>query len=177
MDELGTRLVPWDQIEVTHARNRPPTERPPTPEVGDRVWYRRYDWDRHPPTGALVEPVIATVTEVQSLADRDDPNLWQRVRSLRGAPMWTLAGGAVYQVVADPWPWLHLRLADVVKPSGGLMRYGEIVQTRESRMRGSAGWLPLDYLARPERWRLPADTALVDRPPMTPTPTHEGVIA
>lgn len=177
MDELRTRLVPWDQIEVTHARNRPHPERPPLPGLGDRVWYRRYDWDRDPVTGSRVPPVEATIIDVQDLDDRTDPNLWQEIRNLRGQPMRTVGGAPVHQVVADPWPWLHLRLDEVRKPDGGLMRYGEIVQTRESRMRGSAGWLPLDYLQRPERWRMPGDTALIVRPPMTPTPTRDGEVA
>lgn len=176
MDELRTRQVPWAQIEVTHARNRPHAERTPWPKVGDQVWYRRYDWDRHPSTGRRVEPALGVVATVQDPDDREDPNLWQRIRNLTGQLMWTREGGPLHQEVADPWPWVDIQLPDLLKPNGFLMRHGEVVRTREARMRGSAGWLPLDYRQRPERGRLPRETAAVERPPMRPTANQAGVI-
>lgn len=175
MDELRTRLVPWAQIEVTYARNRPHAERSPWPKVGDAVWYRRYDWDRDPRDGARVEPVIGTVIAVQDLDDREDPNLWHQIKNVHGQPLAGVHGGPARQAAPDPWPWVDIQLADKVKDDGSLMRHGEVVRTWESRMRGSAGWLPLGYRQRPERWRLPSETALVERPPLV-TPTQTGVI-
>jgi hypothetical protein len=166
VDEIGTRLVPWQQLEVSHARNRPLAERPPLPHPGDRVWYRRFEWNRDPGTGDLVEPESAVIVEVQDPRDTSDadyvdgvgwvrdPNLWHLVRDVNGVPI-VDPGGLRYAPVADPWPWVRLR-----RPNG-------IVDcTREARLRGSAGWLPLDYLTRPERWRLPSETALVSTRPV-----------
>lgn len=175
MDELRTRMVPWAQIEVTHARNRPHAERTVWPAVGDQVWYRRYDWDRDPRDGARVEPEVGTLIAVQDRDDREDPNLWHQVKNVHGQSLAEIPGAPSHHAAADPWPWVDIRLNDQFKDDGGLMRYGEVVRTWESRMRGSAGWLPLDYRERPERWRLPSETALIERPPLI-APAQSGVI-
>jgi hypothetical protein len=150
VDELNTRAVPWDQIEIVWARNRPYVERPPIPQVGDRLYYRHDEWSRD------VEEI--TVLEVQSLEYRDDPNLWHQVKDQWGVP---IIDGRTPRMsrVADPWPWIVFRrdpLSD------------RATRSRESRLRGSAGWLPLDWRTRPERWRLPNETALIPRPALMP---------
>jgi hypothetical protein len=170
MDEIGTRLVPWEQSEFTHAHNRPRPERPPLPEPGDQVWYRRYDWHHNPATGETENPELVTVVEVQPPDDESltchlpgvglvrDLNLWHLVRdNVTGRPAYDPSGQPRYVHVADPWPWLRLR-----RPNGML------AETREARLRGSAGWLPLDYRSRPERWRLPGQTLIVPRPALQP---------
>jgi hypothetical protein len=171
--ELDTRLVPWERIEVTHAHNRPLSERPPLPGVGDRVWLRQHEWERDL-TGRHVPPVPVTVTAVEPDDDPDsrdfvpdlgwvrDPNLWHVVRDMFGQPIYD--GEALrYAPVADPWPWLDLQPDDD--------EYGHpvpAVRAREARLRGSAGWLPWDYLDLPERCRLPADFYLATRPALPP---------
>lgn len=169
VDEIGTRMVPWQRIEVTHARNRPLNERPPLPAVGDRVRYRRFEWNHDLRTGEIVEPEFAEVVEVQDpqdTADADyaedagwirDPNLWHLIRDAQGVPRRDPLGQMLYAPVSDPWPWVRLR-----RPNG------IVDETREARLRGSAGWLPLDYLTRPERWRLPRETALLATRPVPP---------
>lgn len=168
LDELQTRLVPWEPIEVSHARNRPLAERPPLPKPGEQVWYRRFDWGIDPRTGDTIPPELAVVLEVQDPADTSDqhympdigwvrdPNLWHLVRDAYGHPV--RDGDALrYAPVADPWPRLMLR-----RPNG------RTAQTRESRLRGSAGWLPLDYQRRPGRSRLPGDLLAAVRPALPP---------
>ncbi len=167
LDEIGTRGVPWEHAEVAWATNRPLSERPPLPSVGERVWYRRHEWNRDA-QGREVLPELAEVVEVQpvndtSLVDHDpdigrtrDPNLWHLVRDAQGKPLRD-AGQVRYAPVADPWPLVTLRRAN-----------GLIEQTREARLRGSAGWLPADYLRRPERWRVPSLTRLTLRPGLPP---------
>lgn len=164
-------MVPWQRIEVTHAKNRPLSERPPLPRPGDQVWYRRFEWNHDQRTGERVDPELAVVVEVQDpqdISDQDyvddagwvrDPNLWHLIRhNITGAPLRDALGQLVYNPVSDPWPWVRLR-----RPNG------IIDETREARLRGSAGWLPLDYLARPERLRLPRETALLaTRPVLLP---------
>lgn len=166
MDEIATRWVPWQQNEFSHVHNRPHAERPPLPAPGDQVWYRRYDWNVDERTGEHHEPELVTVIEVQHPDDTElvcnlpdigpvrDLNLWHLVRdNLTGQPLYGIDGQPWYVHVADPWPWLRMR-----RPNGLL------AETREARLRGSAGWLPLDYRTRPERWRLPNETLLVPRP-------------
>jgi hypothetical protein len=170
MDEIGTRMAPWEQAEFSHAHNRPPAERPPLPAVGEQVWYRRYDWNTDERTGEHHEPELVTVVEVQPPDDTAltcnlpevgpvrDLNLWHLVRdNWTGRPLYDPSGQLRYVHVADPWPWIRMRRPD-----------GMIAETREARLRGSAGWLPLDYLTRPERWRLPGRTLLMPRPELRP---------
>ncbi len=130
MDELDTRLVPIEPIEVSYARNRDPGERPPIPKPGDQVWYRHQTWD--------ADVTRATVLWVQPLDDQTDPMLWHLVRGAEGQPIFD--GREPRMVpVADPWPLILLKTV-----------YG-MVRTRESRVRGSAGWLPDNWRKRPVR--------------------------
>lgn len=136
-DELPTRLVPIGLDEGAYARNRPQGERPPWPAVGDQVYYRRNEWDVDD------DLWLMRVVAVQDPDDKTSdwaPNLWQQIRdNITGAP---IVGQIV--PVADPWPWVHLRHeGDITKDSPTWL--GNIQMTWESRVRGSAGWLPLDY--------------------------------
>ncbi len=146
MDELGTRHVPWERIEVTWANNRPHHERPATPVIGERVWYRHDEWSP--------DVILVTVLDVQPADDMDDPNLWRIIRDAYGQPILD-AGVPRRAPHPDPWPEIMFRRAE------GSDR---LTCAREARLRGSAGWLPLDWHTRPERRRLPAQTLLVPRP-------------
>lgn len=126
MREDESRGLPYTQAEYRWARSRPPQHRTPLPAVGDEVLYRHDQWG---------EPVQAEVLHVQSLDDLDDPNLWA-VPFDESEPM-TLEGRSVIRRVDDPWPLLTLHTAKLGRP-----------QTREARLRGSPGWLPLDWQAR-----------------------------
>jgi len=129
LDEIDTRVIPIERIECSYARNRNPAERPPIPKVGDTVYYRHEEWDR--------EVVRAEVLEVQSFDDLHDENLWRLVRdNFTGQPIIDSDGPRMVRV-EDPWPWL------VIRPEGH-----PVTKTWESRVRGSAGWLPLNYKER-----------------------------
>lgn len=169
-DEIATRWVAWQQHEFSHARNRPLHERPPLPAPGEQVWYRRHDWNHNLLSGETEEPELVTVLEVQDPDDESlvcalpdvgmvrDLNLWELRRdNSSGRPLVDPTGNLVYVHVPDPWPWIRMR-----RPNG------MPAETREARLRGSAGWLPIDYRTRPERWRLPSETLLVARPELQP---------
>lgn len=126
MDELLTRAVPIGSDEIAWAHERPAEHRVPVPAVGDQVLYRHNAWE--PPTEA-------EVLDVQPLDDLDDPHLWRVPLGPDGQPV-QLDGRAIIAQRADPWPRLTLRTV-----------YGVGV-TREARVRGSAGWLPLDWESR-----------------------------
>lgn len=128
--EMDTRLIPIDRIECSYARNRVSSERTPVPAVGDPVYYRHNEWDS--------EVDVAVVREVQNLQQYDDPNLWQIQRDQNNRPVADGFGGVLMVPVNDPWPWIVLRSE----------RYG-LRRTWESRVRGSAGWLPLNWRTRP----------------------------
>lgn len=138
LTELHTRMIPYEPIEVSHARNRPLDERSPIPKVGDKVFYRREFWDQ--------EPLLTTVVFVQDLNDKSDPNLWHLVRDIYGNPIVDY-GVVRYAQVADPWPEVMVEWEEVYKstPSGVTTRRAV---TREARLRGSPGWLPLNWRFR-----------------------------
>lgn len=156
LTEAQTRHVPYDTVEVSHARNRPIKERPTIPKPGDKVYYRREYWDQ--------EPMLTTVVAVQDLNDKEDPNLWHLVRDQNGVPV--MDDGVVrYAQVADPWPEVTLEWIEEQK-GGDPAEITRRALTRESRLRGSPGWLPLNWRTRPVR--LPSDLLLVPRPELPP---------
>lgn len=105
---------------VAWARCRPGRDRTPMPEPGARVWYRH---NHHGPlTVAAVEKV--------DLSNRDDYGVWRFVVDAIGKPV-MVEGRRLMELVDDPWPDVWLRTD-----------YGRVV-TRESRIEGSAGWLPM----------------------------------
>ena len=104
---------------VAWARCRPSHERTPLPRCGHRVWYRH---DHH---GTV------TVAEVErvDMSNKDDYGVWRFVLD-NGQPV-LVAGQRVMELVEDPWPDVWLRTD-----------WGRVV-TREARIPGSAGWLPM----------------------------------
>jgi hypothetical protein len=71
--------------------------------------------------------------------------------------------------VADPWPWVHLRWPEERDiPKGAEHAWKHNVQmTWESRVRGSAGWLPRNYHVI-RRLHLPGQIVLRPLPPPGP---------
>lgn len=104
--------------------SREPTRHP---NPGDHVYYRANEF------GPLVDAEIVS----WSLDDPDDPNLglpqpWPEARIL----------------VTPPWPDSKLDAGGHhLANSAGPRPY--YVDCREARLDGAAGWLPLDYQARP----------------------------
>jgi hypothetical protein len=127
MREEHTSMIPYAQWEFAWAHERPAQDRTPTPLVGDEVFYR------HDPWGPVVR---AEVVWRQPLDDLDDPHLWRvEMDGMGGALL--LDGRPVMAQRLDPWPILRLRV----------LRLG-LGDTREARLRGSPGWLPLDWETR-----------------------------
>lgn len=111
--------------EVLHARNRPPVERTPRPEVGQRVWYR------HRAHGALERAEVVEVVE-----DESDPSTHRYVvhDPTQGPVTDPATGRRLRELVNDPW-WSVL-----LKVEG----HAGLIMTREARIAGSPGWLPLN---------------------------------
>jgi hypothetical protein len=128
--ELQTRHIAHTAEEITWARWRPQEHITPVPAVGDRVLYRAHDW---------ADPVGATVLEEvdDSGLGTPDWNCW-RVRVTNGVPHYDGAGEMILDAHPDRWPTLLLKVDGQASH----------VVTREARLRGSAGWLPLDWETR-----------------------------
>ncbi len=110
-------------FEVHRARCRPADDRTPMPQTGQRVWYR-HDW--HVPLSA------AQIVRVD-LENREDWNVYRYVLDyshVERRPV-EVDGKRVVEMVDDPWPDVVLRTD-----------YGMMV-TREARIQGSPGWLPM----------------------------------
>src|SRR5690348_6150212 len=135
--ELAARGLPATPAQVAWARSRPGPRRVPLPQVGDEVLYRHDSW---------ATPVRATVTYVHPLDDYDDPHLWQAQTDGQGGHV-LIEGKPVFIANPDPWPLLHLSV-HAAQVSG--MIGGFTVETREARLPGSPGWLPLNWATR---WR------------------------
>jgi len=106
------------------ARCRPLARRTVLPAVGARVGYRK---DAHGPI------IPATVVSVD-LGNRADPNVWRyRVLDPTKGPELDELGQRVMELVDDPWP-------DVVLHLDGMPG---VHPTREARLPGSPGWLPM----------------------------------
>lgn len=128
MREEDTRLIPYGPDEAAWCIERPAPDRVPLPAAGDEVDYRADPWG--PVRRALVR-------WVQPLDDLDDPHLWTVQRDPMTGAVVLLDDRPVMQQALDPWPMLRLYVAGL----------GEGL-TREARLRGSAGWLPLDWRSR-----------------------------
>lgn len=126
MDEADSRGIPYTAAEFTWAHERPARHRTPLPAATDNVLYRHDAW---------ATPVDAAVVWAQPSDDVDDPHLWVVQTDEHGRPV-MLHGRPLLVPRPDPWPTLRLKT-----------RYG-LVDTREARLRGSPGWLPLDWAAR-----------------------------
>ncbi len=126
LTEEASRPIPHSRAEFDWAHDRPPQHRVAAPAAGDAVLYRHEGW-------AIPSP--ATVEWVQPPDDVDDPHLWTVQCDEHGRPL-LFEGRPLMMPKADPWPVVRL-----------LTRFGR-VETREARLRGSAGWLPLDWQRR-----------------------------
>lgn len=142
--ELLTRHIPLSREENLWAGWRPPTYRTPVPAIGDPVLYRHEAWTT--PVGATVlniddiePPTVLTTRWASHLNPPYDPNVW-RVRTTPGSsiPLHHPDGTVILDRLPDAWPTLLLKI-------DGQRSH---VQTREARLRGSAGWLPLDWQDR-----------------------------
>ena len=132
MVEGMSRGVPWSQDELDWQGCRPPAHRVPIPAPGDTVLVRLDAWD---------EPVEAVVDRVQPVDDLSDPHLAQIVVGEDGVVL-DHEGYPVMELASDPWVLVWLKIGPVR------------THTREARLRGVPGWLPLDWRTR---WRpLPA---------------------
>lgn len=123
--------------EFERARRRPKAEQTPIPQVGDRLFYRHREGS---PNVYAVE-----VVAVQSLEDFSDPNLWYLQTDAAGQPRY-VEGQLVLAQAHDPWPMVTLELVEPIVEDH--LPAGIQFETREARMRGSVGWLPLDYATR-----------------------------
>ena len=135
--ELACRGLPATPSQSSWAISRPGPRRVPQPQVDDEVLYRHNSWET---------PVRATVTWVQPADDIDDPNLWQAQTDGSGGTV-LVEGKPVF--VQNPDPWVRVHLAVHAGQVSGMIG-GFTVETREARLPGSPGWLPMDWQTR---WR------------------------
>lgn len=135
MDESDTRLIPYDPEEVAWARRRPPDQRTPLPGLGEAVLYR------HDPWGPLMDATVEEVLDDPADASVGDhnPDVWEVQRDQVTGKYLMTHGQRILVRKADPWPQIRLVVT-------GPRRM--IVTTQEARLRGSPGWLPLDWETR-----------------------------
>lgn len=137
--EQMSRPFPYSAAEVAYARRRPVHERTPIPAEGDEVLCRLDEWGTAFP---------AVVDRVQPSDDVDDPYLFEVQLDGNREPM-LIEGRPVLSAVDDPWPTLWLTVSLTTREDGFIRTV--TTHTREARLRGSAGWLPLDWTTR-RRW-------------------------
>jgi len=114
--------LPFTREMVIWARCRPPADRPPLPAPGDEVWFRA---DAHGPL------VPATVLEIL-IGNQQDLSVWRYVvHDPAAGPVLDGEGRPLMELVDDPWPDVVLRV--------GASRHA----TKEARIAGSPGWLPM----------------------------------
>lgn len=145
----GYMQVPADGVlhsplEYEYARSRPYPERTPIPRVDDELFYRH--------NGGSPNTYRIQVTWVQSLEDMEDPNLWYFQTLPDGITPLIIEGQQVLARAKDPWPLIRGRLMEPTRDRGNNidLSTGREIETREARMRMSAGWLPLDWETRPQ---------------------------
>lgn len=141
--EQSTYMIPWSERELAWQRLRPVEHRVPLPRPGQRVLVR---------LERFADPVPGVVQSVPDLArgwrwedlepgrETPDPWVWQLRRGPRGELLMDSHGLPRIDLLPDPHPSIVLH----VEGRRGL------AETREARLRGSPGWLPLDWR---ERWR------------------------
>ena len=117
----------WDSTEYAWAMRRTGRHRVPLPAVGDRIFYRH----RH-----FGEVTDAQVVAVQPFPDEDNDYQFRVACGPDGQPLLDGLGHRLTAKVQDPW--ITLRLATA---------WGHL-DTREARLTGSAGWLPVDWETR-----------------------------
>lgn len=142
--QLPAEGVLHSPLEYEAARRRPASQRTPLPAVDDELFYRH--------NGGSPNVYRIVVTWVQSLEDQSDPNLWYFQTNPDGSPF-LIEGQQVLARAWDPWPLIRARLLEPTHDWGGSnldLAAGRIIETREARMRMSAGWLPLDWETKPQ---------------------------
>lgn len=115
------------EYEGAWCLNRPYRHQVATPRPGDVVFYRSNDY---------FAPVMATVVDVDVDTDRGHP-----CRHL--ADPWLL----VRLAVTPPLPPSKRDVSGLAFPGTAPMR-PHLVECREARLEGAAGWLPLDWERR-----------------------------
>lgn len=135
--EQACRGLPVTPEQQRWAICRPAPRRTPLPAVGDEVLYRHDSW---------LEPIPAVVEWIQPGDDVGDPHVMQP-QIENGLPV-LVEGRPVFVTNPDAWLSLILRVTldgAVVRPI-----------TREARLPGSPGWLPLDWQNRfrPMPWEV-----------------------
>ena len=111
--------------------NRPPEQRRKPPVVGATVGYR------HEEGGIVVPAVVMWVQaadQTAATAGEFDPNVYRVKMKSPGMPERTVLGALALEPLADAWPLVKLR----TRVGGATL----IIDTREARLPGSAGWLP-----------------------------------
>jgi hypothetical protein len=122
-------VQPVTPQEVAAAIERPEEDRTALPYVGEHVLFRREEW------GPAVPATIVAIQDMETPEDEPDVHLWRHPIPEQFPPStWTHPTIRAQLVLKpDPWPWVVLELE-----SGGQAR------SRESRVRGSSGWLRAD---------------------------------
>lgn len=144
-EEFATRVIPWSERELAWQRNRPAVHRVSPPRTGDRVFFRLRRFEMNPCPAVVVDaPDLERGWRWEDLEpgqDTPDGWTWQLMRdNFTGAPRLDAMGLPRVQLLPDPQPVIVCR----VEGLAGLQ------SAREARLRGSPGWLPLDWR---ERWR------------------------
>jgi len=136
--ERACRGLPATPEQQRWAICRPAPRRVPAPAVGDDVLYRHDSW---------LDPIPARVIWVQPTDDVDDPHVMQPQIDGQGG-IALIEGRPVF--VSNPDAWLNVKLAVTI--DGSLAN----ATTREARLPGSPGWLPLDWedRFRPMPWEV-----------------------
>ena len=143
-DELATRAFPWSELELAWQRVRPPEHRVPLPRTGQRVYVRLDRFYEPLPARVAWAPDLERGWRWEDLepgASTPDAWTWQLRRdNLTGRPVLDAMGLPRVELLPDPQPVIGVRVDG----------WPSILETREARLRGSPGWLPLDWR---ERWR------------------------
>lgn len=111
--------------------HRPEALRRKPPPVGAVVGYR------HDEGGIVVSATVMWVqdmTQTAATGGEFDPNVHRVKMKGPGLPERTVLGALALELLADAWPLVKLR----TRVGGATL----IIDTREARLPGSAGWLP-----------------------------------
>jgi hypothetical protein len=112
--------------EVNRARWRPEEHRTPIPDVGDRVLFRPAE------DAGLIHATVLEVTYHDP--EGVDWNCWRvRTNPATAAPVYDEDRQVILDPHPDAWPTLLLKVDGQASHT----------MTREARLPGSAGWLPL----------------------------------
>jgi hypothetical protein len=134
--------VQWPSPEEIRrwAHRRRPHEREAVPQPGERLLFREREF------GEAAPAVVADVQDMDTPGDHWTPpgglpghqgppdlNVWEPELDGRGQP------SGRYRLKEDPWPWVAVQ--PVITAQDGTETLGVPRWTKESRVRGSAGWL------------------------------------